>query len=533
MADLLDSILTLAEKGSVEQRSAALIVLGALKLHNARVLKSIAGALDEANPILNDYALRYVEEAQPKSAIPYVVRLLESSDRDIQDRAVRFLMRMSDAAVDALLKHMAAAPRPAQLAAARVLAAVRGKAALKGMLQMLAGGSDEFNKALCDLLTPAIREMADKEREDFYSDVDAFAAKLDAKQQRPALVSALRLFGALGLPQARKRLFGFVDREQHPAARAHALAAMLRCLRDEDLRKDEYARLLSILEEPEFSEAVRLALELLDAHELPDDARAALARLMQSPHAAVQQFALRKMGDVGTPGTVRTLIEQLGDPDYRRRDIAAHSLRKIPEARAALIKELVACEEPSKAWSVAELLATYDGKWRGETLDALWKRLEKAIEAEDRIQSSFLHVLKQADGEYAYEKLASAGARLIKAKKYKEAVPFLLPLKDFPAAKPEDKFRLALGQLKAHGQRRQAGVELLSELYRNSAFPLFETLKKEKKLAPEELFNLGFVFAERAGDERSLGRSLLEHVAASVPRTKIGKSAKNKLKLLS
>ncbi|HEX2385346.1 MAG TPA: HEAT repeat domain-containing protein, partial [Candidatus Binatia bacterium] len=331
----------------------------------------------------------------------------------------------------------------------------------------------------------------------------------------------------------RKRLFGFVDREQHPAARAHALAAMLRCLRDEDLRKDEYARLLSILEEPEFSEAVRLALELLDAHELPDDARAALARLMQSPHAAVQQFALRKMGDVGTPGTVRTLIEQLGDPDYRRRDIAAHSLRKIPEARAALIKELVACEEPSKAWSVAELLATYDGKWRGETLDALWKRLEKAIEAEDRIQSSFLHVLKQADGEYAYEKLASAGARLIKAKKYKEAVPFLLPLKDFPAAKPEDKFRLALGQLKAHGQRRQAGVELLSELYRNSAFPLFETLKKEKKLAPEELFNLGFVFAERAGDERSLGRSLLEHVAASVPRTKIGKSAKNKLKLLS
>jgi hypothetical protein len=106
-------------------------------------------------------------------------------------------------------------------------------------------------------------------------------------------------------------------------------------------------------------------------------------------------------------------------------------------------------------------------------------------------------------------------------------------LKDFPAPKPEDKFRLALGQLKAHGQRRQAAVELLSDLYRNSAFPLFETLKKEKKLVPEDLFNLGFVFAERPGDERSLGRSLLEHVAASVPRTKIGKSAKNKLKLLS
>jgi hypothetical protein len=47
------------------------------------------------------------------------------------------------------------------------------------------------------------------------------------------------------------------------------------------------------------------------------------------------------------------------------------------------------------------------------------------------------------------------------------------------------------------------------------------------------LFHLfGFSFAERPGDERDLGRELLEHVAAKSPRTKIGKSAKNKLKLL-
>jgi len=37
----------------------------------------------------------------------------------------------------------------------------------------------------------------------------------------------------------------------------------------------------------------------------------------------------------------------------------------------------------------------------------------------------------------------------------------------------------------------------------------------------------------RLGDERDLGKGLLEHVAAKVPRTKIGKSAKNKLKLLN
>jgi hypothetical protein len=38
--------------------------------------------------------------------------------------------------------------------------------------------------------------------------------------------------------------------------------------------------------------------------------------------------------------------------------------------------------------------------------------------------------------------------------------------------------------------------------------------------------------AERPGDERDLGRGLLEHLVTRVPRTKIGKSAKNKLKLV-
>ena len=40
-----------------------------------------------------------------------------------------------------------------------MLAAVRGKAAMKGLLQMLVAGTDETNKVICDLMTPALREM--------------------------------------------------------------------------------------------------------------------------------------------------------------------------------------------------------------------------------------------------------------------------------------------------------------------------------------------------------------------------------------
>ncbi len=538
MDNTLRQLLTLVENGTVEQRCAALLVAGALKLNTAGLMKTVETLLQQPNPILKDYALRYCEDVKPKDAVPMWAQLLDDNDKDTQERAVRLLIASGQSAVQPLLQRAPEASRLSQANAARVLCAVRGKPAFRGLLQLLRSGSDEFNKTICDLMTPAMRDLTPTEQETLYAEVEDFAVSLDGKQQRPALISALRLAGQLGRPQARRWLFKFLGAEQFFAIRSHALVALLQCLKREELRKEEHAKLFALLEEQEFSEATRLALELLDAHELPDDSRPLLSRLMQSPHGEVQKFALRKMGDFGTPATVRTLIEQLGDADYRRRDVAARSLRKIPEARAALIKEVLSCADASKAWSVVGLLASFEGKWRQDTLEALWKRFHDAVEKDDRIQTAFLHLLKQANAEFAYGQLATHGARLVKVKKYKEAVAFLAPLREFSDFKPEHQFPLAVAQLKLHAHtivthRQHPGLLLISELHRNSAYPLLEALKKEKGLMPDELFALGFTLAERPGDERTLGRDLLQHIASRFPRTKVGKSAKNKLKLIA
>ncbi|MDP2606369.1 MAG: HEAT repeat domain-containing protein [Deltaproteobacteria bacterium] len=538
MDALLRQILNLTDKGTAEQRCAALLVLAALRIENALVVKTVGAAIAQPNPVLKDFALRYFEEVKPNSALPLFAGLLDDPDKDTHERAARFLSQAGQAAVPAVLQFAAGAARAGQVNAARVLCKLRGKAAFNGLLQMLVAGTDEFNKTVCDLMTPAVRELDAKEQEQLFAEVEAFAAKLDPNEQRPAAVSAMRLMGQLGRAEARRWLFKFVAPEHHRTLRAHALVALLRCLRDHDLRKEEYAKLVPLLEEAEFSELTRLAIDLLDTHDLPGDSRHLLSRLLESPHPDVQKFALRKMADFSTPATVRTLIEQLGDPDYRKRDVAASSLRKIPEARAALLKELMACDDASKAWSIAELLPSFEGKWRHDVLIALWKRLHVAIGAEDRIQTAFLQVLKLADPNYSYEQLAAEAARLAKAKKFKEAAAFLAPLKEFSEFKSEDKFRLALAQLKLHSHtlstnRHHPAVELLADLHRNSAYPLFDALKKDRALEAEDLFNLGFRLVERHGDERGLGKDLLEHVASKFPRNKIGKNAKNKLKLIS
>jgi hypothetical protein len=59
MDKVLNQILGLADKGTVEQRCAALLVLGALKLQSSEITKTVGAMLEHANPILKDYALRY------------------------------------------------------------------------------------------------------------------------------------------------------------------------------------------------------------------------------------------------------------------------------------------------------------------------------------------------------------------------------------------------------------------------------------------------------------------------------------------
>ena len=63
--------------------------------------------------------------------------MLDDGDKEMQERAVRSLIGVGQAVVPLLIQQAKEASRTWQLNAARVLAAVRGKAALKGLLQML------------------------------------------------------------------------------------------------------------------------------------------------------------------------------------------------------------------------------------------------------------------------------------------------------------------------------------------------------------------------------------------------------------
>ena len=77
-----------------------------------------------------------------------------------------------------------------------------------------------------------------------------------------------------------------------------------------------------------------------------------------------------------------------------------------------------------------------------------------------------------------------------------------------------------------------AFCDLAVKLARDATFPIMQRIRKEKNhLDSEDLYWLGFHLAEGAGEEKSIGADLLRMVAQKEEKTKLGRNARNKLRL--
>jgi hypothetical protein len=264
-----------------------------------------------------------------------------------------------------------------------------------------------------------------------------------------------------------------------------------------------------------------------------------LNRLAESPKPLVKRLAVEKLGHFDSGGAIKTLIGYLTDDSYARRDQATASLKAMPAARNALLKEFVECDDERKAWTLADILLVHDRKLNREVQEALHKKLAHAVEKrEDRLWAAYFHFLNALDADGLADRLRTRAEKLRKTKKFAESARILALLKDTPAFDDGTKFAFALAELKSHphtlatlARRHDPALDAFRALA-DSAFPLAERLRRERVLTPEELYYVAFNFAEGKTQERDIARELLEQLVGKHGRTKVGRAAKNKLRLM-
>jgi hypothetical protein len=534
----LKRVVDLIGEADVETRCAALLVLSHLGAADAPVVRAVGEALGGKNAVVRDFAIGYLDRVRPRAGLPYLLPLLDSEEEALRNRAVTILAHHGGSAVAAVKKLLDDAPRRRLNAIIDLCARVRSSAAFDLLFRLMAGEDFDANRAACDAVTSVVPTLDARACADLFARAETLAAGAEAR--RAALIAATKLFGALADPKARKRLFSLLDKGQPQPVRTHALGALQHCLRGQKLSAAEIDQLLPLLDEDDELGVLRPTIHLLDEQPFDRSYLAQLNRLAESPQPLVKRFAVQKLAGFESGGVIKTLIGYLTDASYARRDQATASLKKMPAARGALMRELLGCEDERKAWALADILLAHERDWKRNALEALWEKLADALESrDDRLYTAYFHFLQGLAPDFLITNVRRRAERLRQGKNFPGVATWLGLLKDSAALDAEARYLLALAELKSHPhalsgmpRRHDLALELFSGLAA-STFPLAERLRKERVLDPEDVFFVGFHLAEGDPEGRAVARELLQLLARKHGRTKVGKAAKNKLRLLS
>jgi len=260
-------------------------------------------------------------------------------------------------------------------------------------------------------------------------------------------------------------------------------------------------------------------------------------KLLDAPDVAARRFAVDMLRGVDTRDSAKALAAQVSHPDRGLRDDALNVLRDSAAGRQALIDKLFATTSHDECWTLARAVAP-SAKVLPKPLRAkVFNEACKHHEDEDRLANPLWFLLREIDQTWMRGQIESKALALRQKKKYPEALSYLRLLVQDPACGEDIRFELASVGLKLsnHDQSVEAranepALHQFNRLLQNPDFDLTRHVARAKWLDPEELFYLGFHFAEQTHRARDFGKEVLELVIKRAPKAEIAKQAKRKLK---
>jgi HEAT repeat protein len=360
---------------------------------------------------------------------------------------------------------------------------------------------------------------------------------LKDKKRPPAASSEtalVRLLTALEDKRAESVLWDRIAPSYPAEMRAAALQALGKWVHAPG--KDQVKRLLTCANDADFRVA---APALMILKHLPAGKQAASEwlDLLQAHDPTVRGFAVEKLAERDTAEVATAFLAQLEHPDQDLREKTLSSLARMKHGRQALASALLETKTPEQCWLLAKALGSlvkdFPPAWR----QPLFPQACKWLDQGDRRGEALLFVLREAAPEDLAERLEARGLDLRKKKKYPEAVNYLRLLARDPACAPALRMELAACGLKvstrdlaAEARTADPALQQFTRLLHGYEAETLAFLKKAKWLEPDDLFYLGFHFADKDGPGRRFGGEVLKMLIQRSPRAKIAQDAKRKLR---
>jgi hypothetical protein len=302
--------------------------------------------------------------------------------------------------------------------------------------------------------------------------------------------------------------------------------------------KDQFKRLLACAGDADFRVAAP-ALMILRAIPVNDRMLADWLTLLDAPDIAVRRAGIEKLGDRDKPEIAAALLRQLNHSERDLRELALARLTKLTTGREALAQAMLAASTHDEAWSLARAQARLVRDYPERLRDQVFKQACLYLETGDRRADALLFLLREADARTLRDWLEEKAQALRKKKDYARALTYLRLLARDPACGPAVRFehaacglKMSSHDLNAESRAADPCLQQFAHLIHSHEAEVTEFLQKAKWLEPDDLFYLGFHFAEKERQERTFGGEALKLLIKRSPRSKLAKDARTKLKRL-
>jgi hypothetical protein len=360
-----------------------------------------------------------------------------------------------------------------------------------------------------------------------------------AKKAPPLPLSSetamIRLLAALDDPRGEPLFWERTQSPHAPELRAAALQALGKHV--DAPNKEQLKRLFACASDRDFRIAAP-ALLMLKAAPVQAKALADWLPLLEAPDVTVRRLAIEKLGGQDNKDVAEGLLAQLHHPDRALRDQAIAALSRLEQGRKALAEALLDAETVDTAWALARAQSSLASELSPAQRKQFLTRACSYLEAGDRRADALLSLLREADPRAMRDSLEERALALRKKKDYAKALTYLRLLARDPACGAGVRLELAGCGLKASNkdfavEARAADpcLQGWAGLIHSHEGELLDFVKKAKWLDAEDLFYVGFHFAEQEKDrqERKVGGELLRLVIKRSPRSKLAKDARTKL----
>lgn len=532
-------IVDLLKKERPEHQMAAAIVLGELRARDQEAVKALGQALGSSSKPVRIACVEALGKIGATSGLPFLMPFLEIEDAEMRSKALESLSAFGPRAVTFISKKLTDSPPTVRRALVTVLARIGDKRSTDALLTLIQSGHPDASRESAHALSERATGMTRTERRAIRARVERILRAPARKTHPPTLSAGLELLGAFGDTTSVPLILKLAGPGYPEGVRKEALMAVGAAMKGTTVSMKVLSGIFALLTDKAPHSLTTTALEVLYRLELPKGSSTQLIKLLEARDPAVRRFAARKLGNLGGIRAARKLVPLLSDPDPSLRDAVADSLSRMPESVMLLMEELERRTDVHKAWTVAHILKNHAQKIPKPTLKVHIKKTVDLMLKGERIAEPWMHIARHAGPKLLYSALMNRTSRLKRAKRYAEMDALLRPMLRTEEFDANARFELALASLRATANMEgvsprapDSPLALFKQLARDGSFPFMQRIRKERAhLDSEDLYWLGFHLAEGAGEEKSIGAELLRMVAQKEGKSKLGRNARNKLKL--